>query len=76
MFSSRVRLMLNSLYVATISTSARRCVGSCAGPDRRRERLALAVTPMHSIKDKRARLRVAAQYTKTGVVKFPRHGCE
>jgi hypothetical protein len=27
---------------------------------------------MHPIKDKRARLRVAARYIKTGVVKFPR----
>jgi predicted phage terminase large subunit-like protein len=34
------------------------------------------VTPMHSIKDKRARLRVAARYIKNGTVKFPRHGCE
>jgi predicted phage terminase large subunit-like protein len=31
---------------------------------------------MHPIKDKRARLRVAARYIKMGVVKFPRHGCE
>jgi hypothetical protein len=31
---------------------------------------------MHPIKDKRARLRVAARYIKTGVVKFPRKGCE
>src|SRR5271170_4658630 len=34
------------------------------------------VTPMHPIKDKRARLRVAARYIKNGTVKFPRHGCE
>jgi len=31
---------------------------------------------MHPIKDKRARLRVAARYIKTGVVKFPRKGAE
>jgi phage terminase large subunit-like protein len=31
---------------------------------------------MHPIKDKRARLRVAARYIKNGTVKFPRHGCE
>jgi len=40
------------------------------------ERRAFAVTPMHPIKDKRARLRVAARYIKTGVVKFPRTGCQ
>jgi hypothetical protein len=40
------------------------------------ERRAFAVTPMHPIKDKRARLRVAARYIKMGVVKFPRTGCE
>src|ERR1700733_9736604 len=40
------------------------------------ERRAFAVTAMHPIKDKRARLRVAARYIKTGVVKFPRTGCE
>ena len=40
------------------------------------ERRAFAVTPMHSIKDKRARLRVATQYIKNGIVKFPRTGCE
>jgi hypothetical protein len=40
------------------------------------ERGAFAVTPMHPIKDKRARLRVAARYIKMGVVKFPRTGCE
>ena len=28
------------------------------------------------MKDKRARLRVAARYIKNGTVKFPRHGCE
>jgi predicted phage terminase large subunit-like protein len=28
------------------------------------------------IKDKRARLRVAARYIKNGTVKFPRSGCE
>jgi hypothetical protein len=37
---------------------------------------AFAVTPMRPIKDKRARLRVAARYIKNGTVKFPRHGCE
>jgi hypothetical protein len=31
---------------------------------------------MHPIKDKRARLRVAARYIKNGTVKFPRSGCE
>jgi phage terminase large subunit-like protein len=31
---------------------------------------------MHPIKDKRARLRVAARYIKMGAVKFPRTGCE
>jgi predicted phage terminase large subunit-like protein len=40
------------------------------------ERRAFAVEPMHPIKDKRARLRVAARYIKNGTVKFPRHGCE
>lgn len=40
------------------------------------ERRAFAVTPMHPIKDKRARLRVAARYIKNGTVKFPRTGCE
>ena len=40
------------------------------------ERRAFAVTAMHPIKDKRARLRVAARYIKNGTVKFPRHGCE
>jgi predicted phage terminase large subunit-like protein len=40
------------------------------------ERRGFAVTPMHPIKDKRARLRVAARYIKNGTVKFPRHGCE
>jgi predicted phage terminase large subunit-like protein len=40
------------------------------------ERRAFAVTPMHPIKDKRARLRVAARYIKTGVVKFPRTSYE
>jgi len=40
------------------------------------ERRTFAVTPMHPIKDKRARLRVAARYIKMGVVKFPRTGCE
>jgi predicted phage terminase large subunit-like protein len=40
------------------------------------ERRAFSVQPMHPIKDKRARLRVAARYIKTGVVKFPRRGCE
>jgi predicted phage terminase large subunit-like protein len=40
------------------------------------ERRAFAVQAMHPIKDKRARLRVAARYIKMGVVKFPRAGCE
>jgi predicted phage terminase large subunit-like protein len=40
------------------------------------DRRGFAVTPMHPIKDKRARLRVAARYIKNGTVKFPRHGCE
>jgi predicted phage terminase large subunit-like protein len=40
------------------------------------ERRAFAVTAMHPIKDKRARLRVAARYIKNGTVKFPRQGCE
>jgi predicted phage terminase large subunit-like protein len=40
------------------------------------ERRAFAVTGMHPIKDKRARLRIAARYIKLGIVKFPRTGCE
>lgn len=40
------------------------------------ERRAFSVQPMHPIKDKRARLRVAARYSKLGVVKLPRTGCE
>jgi predicted phage terminase large subunit-like protein len=40
------------------------------------ERRAFAVQAMHPIKDKRARLRVAARYIKMGIVKFPRTGCE
>src|ERR1700722_2353305 len=40
------------------------------------ERRAFSVTAMHPIKDKRARLRVAARYIKMGIVKFPRTGCE
>lgn len=40
------------------------------------ERRAFSVQAMHPIKDKRARLRVAARYIKIGIVKFPRHGCE
>jgi predicted phage terminase large subunit-like protein len=40
------------------------------------DRRGFAVTPMHPIKDKRARLRVAARYIKNGTVKFPRKGCE
>lgn len=40
------------------------------------ERRAFSVQAMHPIKDKRARLRVAARYIKMGVVKFPRTGCE
>ena len=39
------------------------------------ERRAFSVQAMHPIKDKRARLRVAARYIKNGTVKFPRHGC-
>ena len=35
------------------------------------ERRAFAVTPMHPIKDKRARLRVAARYIKTGRGEVP-----
>ena len=40
------------------------------------ERRAFAVTAMHPIKDKRARLRVAARYIKNGAVNFRAHGCE
>jgi predicted phage terminase large subunit-like protein len=40
------------------------------------ERRAFSAEAMHPMKDKRARPRVAARYIKTGVVKFPRHGCE
>lgn len=40
------------------------------------ERRAFSVRAMHPIKDKRARLRVAARYIKNGTVKFPRKGCE
>jgi predicted phage terminase large subunit-like protein len=40
------------------------------------ERRAFDVTAMHPMKDKRARLRVAARYIKNGTVKFPRKGCE
>jgi predicted phage terminase large subunit-like protein len=40
------------------------------------ERRAFSVQAMHPIKDKRARLRVAARYIKNGTVKFPRTGCE
>jgi predicted phage terminase large subunit-like protein len=40
------------------------------------ERRAFSVQAMHPIKDKRARLRVAARYIKNGVVRFPRTGCE
>jgi predicted phage terminase large subunit-like protein len=40
------------------------------------ERRAFAVTGVRPIKDKRARLRVAARYIKNGTVKFPRKGCE
>jgi len=35
------------------------------------ERRAFAVTPMHPIKDKRARLRVAARYTRTAPSSSP-----
>jgi predicted phage terminase large subunit-like protein len=40
------------------------------------QRRAFDVTAMHPMKDKRARLRVAARYIKNGTVKFPRKGCE
>jgi predicted phage terminase large subunit-like protein len=40
------------------------------------ERRAFSVQGMHPIKDKRARLRVAARYIKNGTVMFPRAGCE
>jgi predicted phage terminase large subunit-like protein len=40
------------------------------------EREAFTVQAMHPIKDKRARLRVAARYLKNGVLRFPRTGCE
>lgn len=40
------------------------------------ERRAFDVTPMRPIKDKRARLRVAARYIKNGTVQFPSKGCE
>ena len=40
------------------------------------KRRAFSVQAMHPIKDKRARLRVAARHIKMGVVKFPRGGCE
>jgi hypothetical protein len=37
------------------------------------ERRAFSVEPMHPIKDKRARLRVATRYIKTGAAKFAHH---
>jgi hypothetical protein len=40
------------------------------------ERRAFDVTAMLPMKDKRARLRVAARYIKNGTVKFPRTRCE
>jgi predicted phage terminase large subunit-like protein len=40
------------------------------------ERRAFSVQAMHPMKDKRARLRVAARYIKLGIVKFPKVGCE
>ena len=40
------------------------------------ERKGLAVERMHAMRDKRARLRVAAIYIKNGTVRFPRNGCE
>jgi phage terminase large subunit-like protein len=40
------------------------------------ERRAFSVQGMRPIKDKRARLRVAARYIKNGTVKFPRKGAE
>jgi len=36
----------------------------------------LSVIPMKSLTDKRARLRVAANFIKNGTVQFPRTGCE
>lgn len=40
------------------------------------ERRAFSIQAMHPIKDKCARLRVAARYIKMSIVKFPRYGCE
>lgn len=40
------------------------------------ERMRLNVHPMRPIKDKLARLRVAANFIKNGMVRFPRQGCE
>lgn len=40
------------------------------------DRRGFSVTAMHPIKDKRARLRVAARYIKDGTVLFLRKGCE
>ncbi len=40
------------------------------------ERNMLPVVPMNPINDKRARLKVAANYIKNGTVVFPRTGCE
>jgi hypothetical protein len=40
------------------------------------ERRAFAVQAMHPIKDKRARLRVAARYIKMDTSSSPRTGCE
>jgi predicted phage terminase large subunit-like protein len=40
------------------------------------ERRAFSVQAMHPIKDKRARLCVAARYIKNGTVRFPSTGCE
>lgn len=45
-------------------------------PERAWLRRAFSVQAMHPIKDKRARLRVAARHIKNGAVKFPRTGCE
>lgn len=40
------------------------------------QRAMLNVTPMKAGQDKRARLRAVAHYIQTGMVKFPRKGCE
>ena len=40
------------------------------------QRALLPVEAIQAIGDKRARLKIAAQYIKNGTVLFPRHGCE